>query len=62
MPSSTMGLASHPVARLAASFAATLGLAVATVMWSESVFWGRWRPGDSAENLLWTIAGYGAIV
>jgi hypothetical protein len=31
-------------------------------MWSESVFWGRWRPGDSLENLLWTIAGYGAIV
>ena len=57
-----MRAASRPVARLAASFAATLGLTVATVMWSESVFWGRWRPGDSVENLLWTIAGYGAIV
>lgn len=54
--------ASRPVVSLAASFAATVGLTVATVMWSESVFWGRWRPGDSPENLLWTIAGYGAIV
>jgi len=51
-----------PLRRLLTSFLATAGLAIAAVAWSESTFWGRWRPEDSLENLVFTVLGYGLVV
>ncbi len=48
--------------RLITSFLATTGLAIAAVAWSESTFYGRWRPDDSLLNLVWTVVGYGLVV
>ncbi len=48
--------------RLALSFAATAGLALASVVWSESWFYGRWRPEDSAVGFVETVIGYGLAV
>lgn len=50
------------VVRLITSFLATAGLAIAAVAWSESTFYGRWRPDDSLVNLVWTVVGYGLVV
>lgn len=50
------------VVRLISSFLATTGLAIAAVAWSESTFYGRWRPDDSLVNLVWTVVGYGLVV
>jgi len=41
---------------------ATLGLALASVVISESWFWGRWRPEDSLPEFLMTVAAYAAAV
>jgi len=51
-----------PLVRLAASFAATGGLAIASVVWSESWFWSRWRPEDSLPSLLLALVVYGLVV
>lgn len=48
--------------RLAMSFIATAGLAVASVVWSESWFYGSWRHQDSVLGFLQTAAGYGLVV
>jgi hypothetical protein len=50
------------MARLAWSALATLGLALASVVISESWFWGRWRPEDSLPEFLMTVAAYSAAV
>lgn len=54
----------HPsaIARLALSFAATAGLALASVIWSEWWFWGRLRPEDSALSFVETVVAYGLAV
>lgn len=54
--------ARHPLARLAVSAAATLCLAVAAVVVSESWFWARLRPGDSALGFAGTIVAYALAV
>ncbi len=54
--------AAGPVRRLAASLAATAGLALASVAWSESAFWGRWRPEDSVQNYAIAVVAYGLVV
>jgi hypothetical protein len=41
---------------------ATVGLAVASVVISESWFWGRWRLDDSVPEFLSTVAFYAAAV
>lgn len=48
--------------RLVLSFAATAGLALASVIWSESWFWGRWRSEDTALGLVETVVAYGLAV
>jgi len=50
------------IARLALSAVATVGLAIASVVWSESWFWARWRPEDSALGLLETLLVYALAV
>lgn len=50
------------IVRLAASFAATTGLAIASVVWSESWFWSRWRPEDSLPGTLLALVVYGLAV
>lgn len=50
------------VIRLALSFGATSGLALASVIWSESWFYGRWRPEDSAVGFVETLAAYALAV
>jgi hypothetical protein len=50
------------VVRLATSFIATAGLALASVVWSESWFYGSWRHQDSALGFLQTLAGYALVV
>jgi len=49
-------------ARLALSAVATVGVAIASVVWSESWFWARWRPEDSALGLLETLLAYALAV
>jgi hypothetical protein len=60
MGSSTAGRGA--IARLALSFAATAGLALASVIWSEWWFWGRVRPEDSALGFFETVVTYGLAV
>lgn len=48
--------------RLALSFGATAGLALASVIWSESWFYGRWRAEDSVIGFVETVAAYGLAV
>jgi len=50
------------IARLALSFAATSGLALASVIWSEWWFWGRVRPEDSVPGFFETLVTYGLAV
>ena len=54
--------AAGPVQRLATSFVATAGLALASVAWSEFAFWGRWRPEDSVQNYVLAVVAYGLVV
>lgn len=53
---------SPAVVRLAVSFAATSGLALALVIWSESWFYGRWRSEDSVLGFVETLVAYGLAV
>ncbi len=50
------------ILRLGFSFAATIGLALASVIWSESWFWGRWRAEDTALGFAETVLGYALVV
>ncbi len=50
------------ILRLVFSVAATIGLALASVIWSESWFWGRWRPEDTALGFAETVLGYALVV
>ncbi len=41
---------------------ATFGLAVASVIWSESWFWARWREGQEVSDLVGAVVVYAAAV
>ncbi len=65
-PGATVSARTRPrspfMVRLAFSFVATIGLALAVVIWSEWWFWGRWRPEDSALGFVETVLGYALVV
>lgn len=50
------------IVRLGLCCGATVGLALASVIWSESWFYGRWRTEDTAIGFVQTVVAYGLVV